>query len=72
MRQITASVTFLPLLAETCSFDLLVYTDKDAEVPMTWEDSDPFIIKKGDEVALRSFSTKVLLYIYIYIYNNTV
>ena len=59
MRQITASVTFLPLLTETCSFDLLVYTDKGAEVPLTWEDSDPCIIKKAADVQLRSFSTKV-------------
>lgn len=32
IRQITASVTFLPLLEESCSFDLLVYTDDDVEV----------------------------------------
>lgn len=32
IRQITASVTFLPLLEENCSFDLLVYTDDDVEV----------------------------------------
>jgi mitotic spindle assembly checkpoint protein MAD2 len=30
MRQITSSVTFLPLLVEPACFDLLVYTDKDA------------------------------------------
>lgn len=59
MRQITSSVTFLPLLSETCSFDLLVYTDKGAEVPMTWEDSDPCIIPGAEEVQLRSFSTSV-------------
>ena len=28
IRQITASVTFLPLLNEPCAFDLLFYTDK--------------------------------------------
>ena len=31
-RQITASVTFLPLNDEPCAFDLLVYTDSDVEV----------------------------------------
>ena len=31
IRQITASVTFLPLLEESCSFDLLVYTDDDVQ-----------------------------------------
>ena len=32
IRQITCSVSFMPLLAERCSFDLLVYTDKDVLV----------------------------------------
>jgi mitotic spindle assembly checkpoint protein MAD2 len=59
MRQITASVTFLPLLNESCSFDLLVYADKDATVPLAWEDSDPCMIKNAEEVQLRSFSTKL-------------
>lgn len=36
IRQITASVTFLPLLNETCTIDLLAYTDKDLPVPLEW------------------------------------
>ena len=36
IRQITASVTFLPLLEEACTFDLLAYTDADSTVPMEW------------------------------------
>jgi hypothetical protein len=40
IRQITASVTFLPLLDEPCTFDLLIYTDRAAEVgirnPRSW------------------------------------
>ena len=59
IRQITASVTFLPLLDEPCSFDLLVYTDDDAAVPRTWEESDPRYISNSDEVKLRSFTTKI-------------
>lgn len=59
IRQITASVTFLPLLNEPCSFDLLVYADNDALVPVLWEDSDPFYIKNAEEVKLRSFTTQV-------------
>jgi len=59
MRQITASVTFLPLLDEACSFDLLVYTDNDVQVPRAWEESDPRYITNSDEVRLRSFTTKV-------------
>lgn len=59
IRQITASVTFLPLLNEPCSFDLLVYTNKDAVVPKKWEDSDPRYIMNSQEVKLRSFTTSV-------------
>jgi len=59
IRQITASVTFLPLLDEPCSFDLLVYTNMDAKVPQKWEDSDPRYIMKSQEVKLRSFTTSV-------------
>mmetsp|Transcript_46739 Transcript_46739/g.77383 ORF Transcript_46739/g.77383 Transcript_46739/m.77383 type:complete len:203 (+) Transcript_46739:109-717(+) len=59
IRQITASVTFLPLLDEPCTFDLLVYTDTDVEVPKAWEESDPRYINSSDEVKLRSFTTKV-------------
>lgn len=59
IRQVTASVTFLPLLDEPCSFDLLVYTKKDAIVPVKWEDSDPCYIMNSQEVKLRSFTTTV-------------
>ena len=31
IRQITASVSFLPLLDEPCTFDMLVYTDNDIQ-----------------------------------------
>lgn len=57
IRQITASVTFLPLLEETCSIDLLAYTDKDAAVPDACEESDARMIPDGANVQLRSFST---------------
>ena len=59
IRQITASVTFLPLLNEPCTFDLLVYTDNSAKVPTSWEESDPRYIANSTEVRLRSFTTKV-------------
>lgn len=59
MRQITASVTFLPLLSEPCCFDLLVYADQNATVPVSWEDSDPCFIENSEEVRLRSFTTQV-------------
>jgi len=59
IRQITASVTFLPLLEEACAFDLLVYARKKADVPTTWEDSDPKYITNAEEVKLRSFTTSI-------------
>eukprot|EP00897_Mesotaenium_endlicherianum_P008117 jgi/Mesen1/7333/ME000377S06557 len=59
IRQITASVTFLPLLEEPCTFDLLAYTGLDSKVPTSWEESDARLIVNSQEVKLRSFSTKV-------------
>jgi len=59
IRQITSSVSFLPLLECSCTFDLLVYTPADLAVPVTWEESDPKYINKSNEVRLRSFTTKV-------------
>eukprot|EP00698_Gefionella_okellyi_P006306 TRINITY_DN15688_c0_g1_i1.p1 TRINITY_DN15688_c0_g1~~TRINITY_DN15688_c0_g1_i1.p1 ORF type:complete len:218 (+),score=25.60 TRINITY_DN15688_c0_g1_i1:46-654(+) len=59
-RQITASVSFLPLLQEACTFDLLVYTDNEVSVPQAWEESDPkYITGQSEEVRLRSFTTTV-------------
>eukprot|EP00933_Yihiella_yeosuensis_P041464 TRINITY_DN35862_c0_g1_i1.p1 TRINITY_DN35862_c0_g1~~TRINITY_DN35862_c0_g1_i1.p1 ORF type:complete len:213 (+),score=30.07 TRINITY_DN35862_c0_g1_i1:117-755(+) len=59
-RQISASVSFLPLLDEPCSFDLLIYADKDAQVPVAWAESDPkYIVGAQEEVKLRSFTTKI-------------
>ncbi|GIQ91807.1 mitotic spindle checkpoint protein Mad2, partial [Kipferlia bialata] len=40
VRQITASVTFLPMIEEPCTFDILVYTSQDTETPAQWEVSD--------------------------------
>ncbi|XP_067862814.1 mitotic spindle assembly checkpoint protein MAD2A isoform X2 [Heptranchias perlo] len=59
IRQITATVTFLPLLDAACSFDLLIYTDKDLEVPEKWEESGPQFINNSEEVRLRSFTTTI-------------
>eukprot|EP00794_Sanderia_malayensis_P017587 gene17587-19340_t len=58
-RQIVASVTLLPLIDEPCSFDVLVYTDKDEEVPVQWEESDPHFIAKSTEIRMKNFSTGV-------------
>eukprot|EP01084_Bolivina_argentea_P065957 120237_1 len=59
IRQITASVTFLPMFNETCAFDLLVYTNNDAQVPVEWAESDPKYIQDSNEVRLRSFTTQI-------------
>ncbi|KAI9204272.1 DNA-binding protein [Polychytrium aggregatum] len=59
MRNITASGSFLPMIDEPCTFNVLAYTEKDAEVPTTWVDSDPKIIENAEQVRLRSFSTNI-------------
>eukprot|EP00795_Rhopilema_esculentum_P013291 gene13291-4128_t len=59
IRQIVATVTFLPMISDRCSFDVLVYTDKDEEIPLDWEESDPHFIALSQEVRLKSLSTGV-------------
>uniref|UniRef100_A0A8C0K482 HORMA domain-containing protein n=1 Tax=Canis lupus dingo TaxID=286419 RepID=A0A8C0K482_CANLU len=59
IRQITVTVTFLPLLEVSCSFDLLIYTDKDLVVLEKWEESGPQFVTNSEEVRLRSFSTTI-------------
>lgn len=56
-RQITASVTFLPMLDGRCTFNVLVYTHGNAEVPVEWGDSEAREITNGEKVALRSWQT---------------
>lgn len=41
------------------SFDLLVYTDKDLEVPDSWGESGPQFVADSEEVRLRSFTTTI-------------
>ncbi|KAK0250289.1 Mitotic spindle checkpoint component mad2 [Friedmanniomyces endolithicus] len=57
-RQVTASVTMLPMLDGNCTFNVLVYADADSEVPLEWGDSDAKEIRNAENVKLRSFSTK--------------
>jgi len=59
IRQITASVTFLPLLDDSCSFDVLIYTGRDTEAPENWSESSACHIVQSQQVQLRSFSTGV-------------
>ncbi|GME97462.1 unnamed protein product [[Candida] boidinii] len=60
IRQITASVTFLPELQGAHSFNVLVYTDQNAKVPYEWKDAEDAKNVQGsnvEQVQFRSFST---------------
>ncbi|KAL7005067.1 Mitotic spindle checkpoint component mad2 [Cystobasidiomycetes sp. EMM_F5] len=60
IRQITASVTFLPVIDEKCTFNILVYTGTDTEVPTAWQEDDAHMISgTAEQVKLRTFSTSV-------------
>lgn len=59
IRQITASVTCLPLLEERCAFDMLLYAKNSVEIPEKWEESDAKIIPNQTQIHLRSFSTNI-------------
>ena len=59
IRQITSSVTFLPLLECPCCFDILVYRDKQCTIPKKWQESQPKYITNSEMVRLRSFNTKI-------------
>ena len=41
------------------AFDLLAYTNRDQDIPDSWEESQARIIANSQEVRLRSFSTTV-------------
>jgi len=59
MRQVCASITYLPLLDTPCKFELLVHTTKDTITPLRWVESDPRLISNPEQVKLQSFNTKV-------------
>ena len=53
------------------SFDLLIYTDKDLEVPEKWGESGPALISSSEEVRLRSFTTTIHTVDSMVSYKNT-
>lgn len=57
MRQISATVSYLPLLDCICSFDVLIHTTSDSAVPEKWKETDDVVIQNSQTVKLRSFST---------------
>ncbi|XP_076661958.1 mitotic arrest deficient 2 [Halictus rubicundus] len=59
IRQITGTVSFLPLLDCLCSFDILTYTVPDCGIPKEWDETQPAFIANSQEVQLRSFSTSI-------------
>ncbi|XP_066584716.1 mitotic spindle assembly checkpoint protein MAD2A [Prorops nasuta] len=59
IRQITGTVSFLPLLDCLCSFDILIYTVPDCNIPNEWDETQPVFIANSQEVQLRSFSTSI-------------
>uniref|UniRef100_A0A1I8HI72 HORMA domain-containing protein n=1 Tax=Macrostomum lignano TaxID=282301 RepID=A0A1I8HI72_9PLAT len=60
IRQIVASVTFLPALDFQCSFELLIYCDKNTELPSgEWADTGPQLVSNSVEVKLKSFTTSI-------------
>ncbi|PNF38536.1 Mitotic spindle assembly checkpoint protein MAD2A [Cryptotermes secundus] len=59
LRQISGTVSFLPLLDCLCTFDLQVYTVTDCEVPQEWDETQPCFIANAQEMPLRTFSTSL-------------
>lgn len=59
MRQITSSISYLPVLDCICSFDILIYTNDDVNLPPEWADTEPANIKNAQCVRLKSFSTDI-------------
>lgn len=57
LRQVAATVSYLPLLENVCSFDLLIHTLKDVSVPDNWNETENVTIKNSQSVNLKSFST---------------
>lgn len=71
IRQITGTVSFLPLLDCLCSFDILAYTIPDCNIPNQWDETQPVFIANSQEVQLRSFSTSIHKMDTIVSYKNT-
>lgn len=59
LKQIASSVAYLPLLDCLCSFDILIYTKDNVELPAEWAEAAPASIKNAQSVKMRSFSTNI-------------
>ncbi|XP_037937768.1 mitotic spindle assembly checkpoint protein MAD2A [Teleopsis dalmanni] len=59
MRQISATVSYLPLIEAICTFDVLIYINKTCDTPEKWKETDAAVIQNSQVVQLRSFSTGI-------------
>ncbi|XP_052867773.1 mitotic spindle assembly checkpoint protein MAD2A-like [Anopheles cruzii] len=58
MRQITSTISFLPVLEQTCAFD--VYIERDGgDLPEKWEEMPDVVISNSQTVKMRGFSTGI-------------
>lgn len=57
LRQIAATISYLPLLESICTFDVLIHTVKNCEIPEKWNETDEVQIQNAQSVQLKSFST---------------
>lgn len=57
MRQISATVSYLPLLDCICTFDVMIHTLQNTEIPAQWDETGAVFIQNAQAVQLRSFST---------------
>ncbi|XP_030385342.1 mitotic spindle assembly checkpoint protein MAD2A [Scaptodrosophila lebanonensis] len=57
MRQISATVSYLPLLDCICTFDVMIHTLQSTEIPTEWNETGAVFIPNAQAVQLRSFST---------------
>lgn len=57
MRQISATVSYLPLLDCICTFDVMIHTLQNCELPSGWDETAGIFIQNAQAVELRSFST---------------
>ena len=55
----TPAFKIIPMPLPSGAFDILIYTDKDQEVPQTWNETGPALMVDSQEVRLRSFSTVI-------------
>ena len=60
IRQITASVSFLPLITQEVSFEVLLHVKKETELSdKLWSDSNNHLISNSEVVEFKNFNTNI-------------